>query len=527
MAFFDLIERLLNGSGAEPQNRLLASGAAAAPWSANALAAAGSDYASAAPLMPQQRMMPVAPDASQGSSQQPAAAPRATAMDVWNGTADQGRATNGDILRRLPSGQVERTSTRYGTTQIMPVDPSQDAGYSVQPRSAATQKAAGARSASGASPFSSAASSAPAASEGGFGGFLQNLLDPEAKGRNATVSWLVKQGYDPGTAEYIARDKPLLQNILREHVTGGGRPKYDFMNVDGTLIRTDSYGNAVSVGHFGQDGARPMTPTERLKWGIPQDDKRPYAMTDEGPKLIGGNGVTVNTSYGSEKSYDRTVGEGYGKSFLTMRDDASAARRTLTGLDVMEQAMRDPNFYSGTGEPFVNGLKRIGASIGVNPDSVTSVETFNAMSKQAALDSMGGSLGTGFSNADRQFVVDQVPSLANTPAGNQKLIGILRKIAQRKVQLAQLAQEYAADHDGRIDAGFDSYLTEWGEANPLFSDDLFPEASAKRPEQNPPFQQGPSGNGRGAGTDTGRVRARNPQTGETLEWDGTAWRPVR
>ncbi|MCP3878335.1 MAG: cell wall hydrolase [Sulfitobacter sp.] len=43
---------------------------------------------------------------------------------------------------------------------------------------------------------------------------------------------------------------------------------------------------------------RPITPQERVQWGIPETDQRPYSMTENGPKLIGGGGVTVNNSVG-------------------------------------------------------------------------------------------------------------------------------------------------------------------------------------------------------------------------------------
>ena len=132
------------------------------------------------------------------------------------------------------------------------------------------------------------------------------------------------------------------------------------------------------------------------------------------------------------------------------------------------------------------------------------------MAKQAALDTMVGSLGSGFSNADRDFVTEQVPTLTNTPEGNRHLITVQRKLNQRKMQIAQLARQYAGEHEGRIDAGFDDYLSKWADANPLFP--------AKPPG---------SGATRGAGGSAGRQRARNPQTGETVEWDGNQWRPVQ
>jgi len=171
--------------------------------------------------------------------------------------------------------------------------------------------------------------------------------------------------------------------------------------------------------------------------------------------------------------------------------------------------MADPNFYSGAASGSIVALKRYASALGLpGADGIESMEQFNAAAKQAALESMGGSLGTGFSNADRDFVLDQVPNLQNTPQGNAALIDIQRKFATRRQQIGALAREYAAQNDNRLDAGFEDFVAKWAEQNPL-------------------FPSKPAGSGRGAGTETGRQRARNPQTGEVLEWDGTQWRPVR
>jgi hypothetical protein len=135
---------------------------------------------------------------------------------------------------------------------------------------------------------------------------------------------------------------------------------------------------------------------------------------------------------------------------------------------MMEQSLADPGFYSGAAGPQVLQLKRYAAALGLDPEGVDSMESFNALTKQAALSNMGGSLGTGFSNADRDFVLDQVPGLQNTPEGNQRLIEITRRINERKIGIADLARRYAEQNEGRIDLGFDDYLRKFAEENPIF-----------------------------------------------------------
>jgi hypothetical protein len=256
---------------------------------------------------------------------------------------------------------------------------------------------------------------------------------------------------------------------------------------------------------------------EQLRRGDakPTDDMREFVYSQQNPEfaqyqLDQKRASSTQVNVGSEKGFDKTVGEGYGKRFMDMQDGAQTAQRAINALDVMEQAMADPGFYSGAGAGTVNNLKRFGRALGMDVEGIADAESFNAMSKQAALDSMGGSLGSGFSNADRDFVLDQVPNLQNTPEGNARLIDIQRKMNTRRQQIAQHAREYAAQNGGRIDAGFDDALAQWSEANPLF-----------------PAQPAGSGANRGAGGANGRARARNPQTGAEIEWDGTKWSPVR
>ncbi|GAA4108931.1 hypothetical protein ACFFTN_01520 [Aminobacter aganoensis] len=246
---------------------------------------------------------------------------------------------------------------------------------------------------------------------------------------------------------------------------GGG--KYGVRKGSRVEELTDASGKAVTVAP--KAGFRLLTAEEKKAAGL--DAGKAYQIDESGEtkgkiSAVGGEGTTVNV--GGERGYDKTVGEEYGKRFMASQDDEKAANRTITALNVMAKSMEDPNFYSGSGAEIVTKLKRAAVAMGADPESVSSTETFNAMAKQAALDSMGGSLGSGFSNADRDFVTDQVPTLGNTPQGNRALIEVQKKIAQRKIQIAKLARDYAKGNEGRIDAGFDEELASWSEQNPLF-----------------------------------------------------------
>ena len=186
-------------------------------------------------------------------------------------------------------------------------------------------------------------------------------------------------------------------------------------------------------------------------------------------KLAGATKINNSVNTG-ENQYAKTLAESDAKDYLAQNQRGANAGNKLNTLGVMENLMKDPNFYSGFGGPTALRAKQALASLGVaNPNVASSTEAFDALSKKFVLDLANGSLGTGFSNADRDFLVSQVANIQNTPAGNKQLIDIMRKVAQRDQLVAQKARDYANKNKGRYDtAGFNNELAPFAEQNPLF-----------------------------------------------------------
>jgi hypothetical protein len=192
-----------------------------------------------------------------------------------------------------------------------------------------------------------------------------------------------------------------------------------------------------------------------------------------------------NVINSGEKAYDTKVGGDYGDQFVGYQRQGRNAAGSIGTLDLMENLTKNPNFYSGAGGEAVTALKRAASNFGITtPDNASANEVFGALGNKLVLDSAGGSLGTGFSNADRDFLQKTVPTLGTTPEGNRALIGVMRKVYGRQQEVAQLARNYAKNNKGRIDAGFDQALAEWTNQHPLF-----PGAPAGQGEQEPPAVQ--------------------------------------
>lgn len=257
--------------------------------------------------------------------------------------------------------------------------------------------------------------------------------------------------------------------------------RVDYAKAIGGLIRVNDLEGAGKMAAVAKAVAAPET-TEAIK-NFQYSQRNPaFAQYEIARRRAGATNVSVNTG---EKEYDKVLNKAEAERFINYQKAGQSANSALQSLDVLERAMRDSNFYSGPGaERFALPLRQAQAAFGGDPKAAASMETFRATASKAALDAMGGSLGSGFSNADRDFVLNQVPNLSNTVDGNKQLIEASRKIRQREIDIAKMARDYARRNKGRLNAGFDDELADFAAKNPLFKQQAG-NASSKRLKFNP------------------------------------------
>ena len=230
-----------------------------------------------------------------------------------------------------------------------------------------------------------------------------------------------------------------------------------------------------------------MPEQERVALGLPAGA---YQKDSKG-KVSPVNPTATTINMGAEKAQDATVGKGYGEYQLDLATKGRNAGSTLNTLALMEQAMNSPGFYSGVGGESMKRANQFLGALGVKDSRAASAaEVFDALSNKVVLDGLGGSLGPGISNTDRDYIARTAPTLAQSEQGNRDLIGVARSLAKRQQQVSQLARDYAAKNNGRLDAGFDQALDEFAANNPLFPQ-ARDGASASAPKEPP--QGAPAG----------------------------------
>ena len=170
-----------------------------------------------------------------------------------------------------------------------------------------------------------------------------------------------------------------------------------------------------------------------------------------------------------EKASEKGMAEYYVKRYSSIMDESSNAYSLKSSVEMLRGLMMDPNFTSGAFTESKDNLAKIFVALGGNPDRLQGVDTreaFKALSNSLILDKMGGSLGAGFSDGDRTFVIGMGPQLGTTKEGNLKIMLINDIIADRQIAIGELASNYAAEN-GALDVDFEKALRLWAEENSI------------------------------------------------------------
>ena len=200
----------------------------------------------------------------------------------------------------------------------------------------------------------------------------------------------------------------------------------------------------------------------------PNADKLYNLAADGKVTAIGGSAPVTNINTpGAESEWEKGMGKFGVETFTNIQNEASSAQDLLANTVVLENLMADPSFSSGALAEQKMSYAKIIEALGGDAADVGTLEAFRAVTSKRILDSMGGSLGAGFSEGDRKFVEGMGAQLSTSKQGNKMIIDLNRKIANRKLEIASFADKYVREN-GRIDKSFMGALREWSKQNPLF-----------------------------------------------------------
>lgn len=155
------------------------------------------------------------------------------------------------------------------------------------------------------------------------------------------------------------------------------------------------------------------------------------------------SGQTINLS-NFEDPFMKSYGSQLAEHATKLSTDADSARDLLSSIDVMEAAIADPNFMSGPlQDPYIDTFRGLAERFGIVDDGTNSAnELFRAISHEAILKLVGGSLGHQISNSDREFIKQMMANLNVSPEGNRKILAVMKLLSQRQIETERAWGDY-------------------------------------------------------------------------------------
>lgn len=215
----------------------------------------------------------------------------------------------------------------------------------------------------------------------------------------------------------------------------------------------------------------------------PSDSGAPVAIVgpDGKPRYVSRQEAIGKTPYDKpstavnvnlpEQKYPNAFNEQLGKDDAAMlqkyRQTAESSASMLKTLSELEKL--NPTAMSGGGAQaratVANWLSGWTGVDVTDPTILADTQQYNAIVSKSVLDSLGGSLGAGTSNADVAFIQKTVPQLEYSQEARQALIDYMAKRAKENVELYQRARAYGEKYGGL--RGFDAISSAFPGSSPM------------------------------------------------------------
>lgn len=283
---------------------------------------------------------------------------------------------------------------------------------------------------------------------------------------NAGANW--GQQFDAGYQRGEQRSIKNNRRSILEQLSLGPDGNLDVKSGVTQLIRSGDPEGALQVGQLYKAFA-PETTDEIKEYNLYRQQGGAENFNDWKIKLKQAGATKINNVVQTgDNQYAKELAGLNAKNDFEIQKAGQNASSSINTLNTMNKLLDNPNLYTGPGGTRVNQIKGLLKAAGVNVEGVPEAEFFRALSNKTTLDATGGSLGVAISNADRDFMQQQSANLDNSPQGNRQIIANAIKVEERKRDIAKWAREYKAKNKGQLDAGFQDFLAQKAEQNPLF-----------------------------------------------------------
>lgn len=200
---------------------------------------------------------------------------------------------------------------------------------------------------------------------------------------------------------------------------------------DGSIFRADKRTGSVEQVYGGRpDNYRQLSNEEELARGL--DPAGAYQVdTNDKVYKIGGEGTTVNIDQKAEGAFDKKLAEKQAETFDTMATEGLNARADLGIIGELDSLLK------GNGGA-LTGVAGWLAQKGIGGDGMDDLQAAQALINKLVPTQRAPGSGS-MSDRDVELFTRSLPSLWNTPGGNEKILGVMRGLAQYKQAQGEIA----------------------------------------------------------------------------------------
>lgn len=230
-----------------------------------------------------------------------------------------------------------------------------------------------------------------------------------------------------GTPEY---NKEFASQLERLTTKEGGKPtKIGVTEIGRQAVYYDPAENLQFVLKTGPDGKQTRVPYDKNvdPYVSKTEVKQTMEQKAEGKFLEGMASVDVKKVEGA----------------ITARDNALGAIDNLDRLAQLDDRGLIGGSFAADRVGVTNLLNTLGLVSGKDTARLSASEQFTKSANELVLNAIGGKLGAGISNTDRQFIERIVPQLETSAAARRELIDYMRKLNLKVVDEANRLEEYA------------------------------------------------------------------------------------
>lgn len=185
------------------------------------------------------------------------------------------------------------------------------------------------------------------------------------------------------------------------------------------------------------EGARPLTPEERQQFGF-QNDQAGYFDTKLGkPVAIGTQKTALTLDNRQESEFGKETGKALAQRFNAMATEGDEAIQNQVLVDELRRL--GGKIQTGASAAVT---KRLG-DLGIKLEGASDIEAYSALvDRLTPQQRVPGSGAT--SDFDAKMFKGSLPSLMNTPGGNEIIIGTMEKLNANRIARGDIAMRVQA-----------------------------------------------------------------------------------